>query len=231
MSSLVGLIPARGGSKGLPGKNLKPLAGKPLIAWTIEAALGSRLLQRVIVSTDDPAIAETARQHGAEVPFLRPAVLSGDDTSALDVALHALDWLRSEQGQPDVLLWLQPTSPLRTERDIVEGVKLLLDTGAPAVMGVSPTKAHPWQVLEIGQDGALEPYLRHPLGGARRQDLPTAYQINGAFYAVRSDVLRVERTFLPHGTRPYIMPPEQSIDIDTAWDFFLAECILREQSS
>jgi CMP-N-acetylneuraminic acid synthetase len=230
MSSIVGLIPARAGSKGLPGKNLKALAGKPLLAWTIDAALGSRVLDAVLVSTDDPAIASAAQQFGAEVPFLRPPALAQDDTPALDVALHALDWLEQNGRLPECLLWLQPTSPLRSAQDIVLSVALLNDTGAPAVLGVCETKAHPWQVLKIGANGTLEAYLPHALGGARRQDLPPAYQINGALYLIRVAALRSQRTFLPPCTRPYVMPAERSVDIDNAWDFFLAETSMRKQT-
>lgn len=231
MKSIVGLIPARGGSKGLPGKNVRPLAGKPLIAWTIEAALKSGVLKRVIVSSDDSEISRIARQFGAEIPFQRPEVLSRDDTPALDVALHALDWLEANASLPEVLLLLQPTSPLRTWEDIAAGVTLMENSGAPAVIGVCETKAHPWQVLKAGTDGGLESYLPNQLQSARRQDLPSAYQINGALYLNRCDSLRKDRMFVPLGARPYVMPCERSIDIDTALDFFLAETLMRRQNS
>lgn len=229
MKSIVGLVPARGGSKGLPGKNIKPLAGKPLIAWTLEAARASGVVNRLIVSTDDPAIAQAARDHGAEVPFLRPAALSRDETSALDVALHALDWLESQGALPEFLLWLQPTSPLRTSQDITAGTALMDQTHAPAVLGVCEVKVHPLDVLSLDSQGALGPYLPGGLRSVRRQDLPPAYQLNGAFYLNRTALLRSQRTFIPPGSKPLVMPPERSIDIDSAWDFFLAESLLQGQ--
>lgn len=230
MKPIVGIIPARGGSKGLPGKNIKLLAGKPLIAWTIETALQSGMLQRLLVSTDDPAIVAIARQFGAEVPFLRPEALSRDETGAVEVALHALDWLEQNQSLPSTLLWLQPTSPFRSCDDIVRGAAVMSQTRAPAVLGVCETKAHPLQILKIGPRGHLEPYFADSQHELRRQDLPRAYQVNGAFYLIRTDAIRRYRSFIPPGAMPYLMPHERSLDIDTAWDFFLAESTLQSQA-
>jgi len=230
MKSIVGLIPARGGSKGVPGKNIKLLGGKPLIAWTIDAARASGLLDRVMVSTDDPDIAETARRYGAEVPFVRPASLAVDETPALDVALHALDWLESQGALPEYLVWLQPTSPFRTGEDIAAGIALMEHSQAPAIVGVCEARVHPLYVVKINPDGALEPFMPGAAGKTRRQDLPDAYQVNGAFYLNRSLALRQDRSFIPNGTRPLIMPPERSIDIDSAWDFFLAQTILDQRA-
>lgn len=219
---MLALIPARGGSKGLPRKNVLPLAGKPLIAWSIEAALAAPSVRRVLVSTDDPEIAEAARVAGAEVPWLRPAELATDTATSLDVALHALD-----QADPasEWLLLLQPTSPLRTAGDI-EAAAALRGPGVDAVIGVCEAQTHPALALREDAEGFVAPYIEG-VTATRRQDLPKAYAINGAVYLVRVSTLRDERTFKPAHTRPYRMPAERSIDIDTAWDFVVAEFALQ----
>lgn len=219
---MLALIPARGGSKGLPRKNVLPLAGKPLIAWSIEAALAAPTVRRVLVSTDDPEIAEVARQAGAEVPWLRPVELATDTATSLDVALHALDRDDPNRGW---LLLLQPTSPLRTANDI-EAAAALREPGVDAVIGVCRALTHPALALREDAEGFVAPYIEGAYS-TRRQDLPAAWAINGAIYLVRAGALREERTFKPARTRPYQMPPERSIDIDTAWDFAVAELALQ----
>lgn len=221
------LIPARGGSKGLPGKNLKPLAGRPLIQWTIDAALRSEISTQVWVSTDDPEIAQVARQSGAEAPFLRPAPLASDTASTLDVALHALDYLKaSGKGCPNYVGLLQPTSPLRTPADLRNAVQLLQTDTVDAVVSVTP-EPHPVQWLRrLSPEGMLTPWL-HDTGSDQRQGNEPLFRINGAIYLVRTAILRSKRTFFPERTRAYVMPIERSVDIDTLWDFQLAEMILR----
>ncbi|HET9913914.1 MAG TPA: acylneuraminate cytidylyltransferase family protein, partial [Anaerolineales bacterium] len=143
--TIIGLIPARGGSKTIPHKNIKPLVGKPLIAWTIEAAKKCRALSRVIVSTDDAQIAEVAQQWGAEVPFLRPAELAGDATSSLAVVLHLIQWLKKHDGAvPEYILLLQPTSPFRTTEDLDAAIELAETRKVNAVVSVCETDAHPF---------------------------------------------------------------------------------------
>lgn len=227
---IIGLITARGGSKGIPGKNIKLLAGKPLIAWTIEAALGSRQLDRLIVSTDDAAIAEAARRYGADVPFMRPAELAQDTSSHISVVDHALDWLAAHDGtDPDYVLLLQPTSPLRTAQDIDATIELALQRQAVAVVSVCEVDQHPLLCQRVQPDGTLAPYMTSELTYLRRQDLPPAYALNGALYLNRSESLRRDRTFLPVGTLPYVMPRERSLDIDTPWDWHLVELVLGER--
>lgn len=220
------LIPARGGSKGIPRKNLKPLAGQPLIAWTILPALRSGCFGRVLVSTDDEEIAATSRQLGAEVPFLRPPELASDTARSADVVLHALDWLRAHDlGEPDVLVILQPTSPLRTETDLQAALALVRSREAVAVASVSPAPHPPAWLRRINAQGELEEWL--PAAAVhRRQDADALYQLNGALYAIRPARFRQDRTFLPPGTQAYVMPAERSLDIDTPWDFHLAELLL-----
>ena len=167
------------------------MAGKPLIAWTIEAALRSSSLSRVLVSTDNDEIAEVARRHGAEIPLLRPARLGGDDSSSFEVAEHALRWLQEKEGRmPDYLLLLQPTSPLRQALDIDGAVDFAFRNNATAVVGVCETGAHPYITKRIAADAStLEDFVPVPMVFHRRQELPPAYLVNGAIYLVRSDAL------------------------------------------
>ena len=224
------IIPARGGSKAIPHKNIKLLAGKPLIAWTIETAINCRKLSRVIVSTDDPEIAKVALQCGAEVPFLRPAELAMDESSSLSVVLHLVHWLE-EQGSPvpEYVLLLQPTSPFRTTEDIEAAIKSANSRRINAVVSVCEAKVHPFLCKRIQADGRLVDFMTAHINSLRRQDLPPTYSLNGAIYMNRYESLLEERTFLPKDTLPYLMPPERSLDLDTPWDWHLAELILREK--
>jgi CMP-N,N'-diacetyllegionaminic acid synthase len=224
------VIPARGGSKAIPHKNIKPLAGKPLIAWTIEAALHCRKLSRLIVSTDDPEIAKVALQWGAEVPFLRPAELARDESSSLSVVLHLIHWFE-EQGlpAPEHVLLLQPTSPFRTTEDIEAAIELAGSPKADAVVSVCEAKVHPFLCKRIREDGMLADFIPSNMDYERRQDLPPAYNLNGAIYLNRCETLLGEGTFLPRNTLPYVMPPERSLDLDTLLEWHLAELMLEDK--
>lgn len=226
----LGVITARGGSKGLPGKNLLPLAGKPVIAWSIEQALHSARLERVIVSTDSPEIAETARAWGAEVPFLRPAELAQDTTPHIDVVEHALAWLKEREGyRPDYLCTIQPTSPLRAPDDLDNIIALACRKEADAVVAISETHAHPYLVRRMDGEGLLRPFVEADLPYLRRQDLPPAYFINGAGFVNRIENLLRERTFYPEKLFGYLMPTERSLQIDSKLDFDIVEFLLRRQ--
>jgi len=219
---MLALIPARGGSKGLPGKNIRPLAGKPLIAWTIEAARASRYVSRVVVSSDDEAILAVARAYGADVPFVRPLDLARDDTPGIDVVLHALDCLPDY----DWVVLLQPTSPLRSAEDIGQAITRCLQGGAPACVSVTAAPSNPWWMFHVEEDGWMASFLPAAERPTRRQDLPELYALNGAVYVARVDWLRQTRSFLTEETVAYVMPAERSVDIDTLLDFRLAECLL-----
>jgi len=223
----VALITARGGSKGIPRKNIKIIAGKPLIAWTIEAAHRCSELDRVIVSTDDLEIARISKEHGAEVPFLRPRELALDASSSVDAALHMLDWLATHECvRPELLLLLQPTSPLRDAEDIKTALALLHERDANAVVSINAVPL-PTSWLKVLEGGELLPL--EPAGGTtRRQDSKVAYLPNGAIYLIKTDVLREQETFYPTRTFAYPMPTLRSLDIDDMDDFHLAELLLKE---
>lgn len=223
--STFGLIPARGGSKGIPRKNIRPIAGKPLIAWTIEAALRSSLLDAVVVSTEDEEIAEVARHHGAQVPFLRPAALAQDGSPGIDPVLHALDAL----PQHTSVLLLQPTSPLRRTDDIDRCLQLARQQGLKSVVSVVEADSHPFWTYRLTDDAALRRFVdAAPV--ARRQDLPPAYVLNGALYYADAAWLRQSRTLVDADTRALVMAREHSVDIDTPLDWRFAELLLKEQT-
>jgi N-acylneuraminate cytidylyltransferase/CMP-N,N'-diacetyllegionaminic acid synthase len=223
----VGVIPARGGSKGIPRKNIQELAGRPLISYTIEAALKSKTLNRVIVSTDDIKIAEISRSYGAEVPFLRPVELASDDTPGLLVIQHTIKHIEEVEGNTvDIVVVLQPTSPLRSERHIDMAVEKLLKTGADSVVTVCKVKHHPfWSFVAKGD--RLYPFSEKGITVSKRQDLPEIYAVNGAVYAVKRDVLFEQNSVFGRDTRAVVMPNEESVDIDDYFDLFIAEMALK----
>ena len=212
---VLALIPARGGSKGLPGKNILPVAGRPLLAWSVDAARASRCIDRTVLSSDDETIMAAARACGCEVPFRRPAELATDTATAVDVVLHALDQLPGH----DLIVLLQPTSPLRRAADIDAACALLVARGAPSCVSVSPAAQSPYWMYRIGEEQTLVPILDTPAGATRRQDLPVVYALNGAIYVARTEWLRQSRSFVTRDTVAHIMPAERSIDIDTFEDF------------
>jgi len=230
-SKIIGLITARGGSKGIPRKNIRSLASKPLIAWSIEAAMQNKDLDRVIVSTDDQEIALVARNLGAEVPFIRPVFLAQDDSPHIDVVIHALEWLKENQGYvPDYVMLLQPTSPFRTSKDISAAIEIAQRSDVDSVISVCKSPAHPYKIRKISSQGLLSDFVEKPNGYLRRQDLPVAYFENGAIYLVKRDIVINKRTLYPENTYPYIMKSKYSLDIDTLWDFHLAEIIFRDKA-
>lgn len=219
---VLALIPARGGSKGIPGKNIVDLAGKPLIAWTIDAARMSRYIDDVVLSTDDDAIAQVGRSAGASVPFMRPAALATDEASTMDVIFDALDRLPGF----DVVVLLQPTSPMRTAADIDAALALLDE--APACVSVRPACDHPYLTFRINDGRTLAPFAIPPESQSlRRQDLPDAWCLNGAVYAADIPWLRAQRSFISDQTAAYPMPVERSIDIDTPDDLAQVQCLVQ----
>lgn len=229
---VLAIVPARGGSRGIPRKNIAPVAGKPLIAWTIETALACPILDRVIVSTDDEEIAGVARRRGAEVPFLRPAQLARDDTPGIEPILHAVRWLDEHEGyRPRHVMVLQPTSPLRTAEDIEGAVELAELKQGHRVVSVCRADQHPYWMKRVSGEGQITSFLSLEPAYTRRQDLPPAYALNGAIYLARREVLVAERTFYTEHTYAYVMPPERSLDVDEPWDLYLAHLVLRDRVS
>lgn len=211
--SVLALIPARGGSKGLPGKNIAPVAGRPLLAWTVDAASGSKYIDRTVLSSDDEAIISVAAGLGLEVPFRRRPELARDDTPSIDVVIDALDRLPGH----GIVVLLQPTSPLRSAADIDAALERMQAAGAPAVVSLRAAEDHPAWTFKLADDGRLVRFVDDATltGVTRRQDLPPAWCLNGAVYAARTDWLRRTRSFLAEGTVGSEMPASRSLDIDT----------------
>lgn len=222
--SILAVIPARGGSKGVPRKNVRPLGGRPLIAWMIEAARNSRYLDGLVVSSDDPEIMETAERFGCPAPFTRPADLATDEIGSAPAFVHAIE----NMPRHDYTVLLQATSPLATGGDIDEAIRTCIVHGAPACVSVCKAAKSPYLMYSLDQGGRMRPLLPGELQRARRQDLPPVYGPNGAIYVVET------ASFLSHpdfyaGAVGYVMPFERSQDIDTELDFILCEALLRHQ--
>ncbi|PAR30515.1 acylneuraminate cytidylyltransferase family protein [Vibrio metoecus] len=231
---ILAITPARGGSKRLPSKNIKHLNGKPLIQWTIDAALSVREITRVMVTTDCEVIAEIAKQAGAEVPFLRPPELATDTSSSTDVIRHALDFYRAQDEEFDFVLLLQPTSPIRSADDIRFAIEQLKANAADAVVSVCPCDHSPLWANTLPDDRSMADFIRHEVSQLRSQDLPDYYRINGAIYLTRVDRFYQENSlFLSSNIFAYVMDNESSVDIDHELDFLIAETVLkyREQNA
>jgi len=225
---ILGVIPARGGSKTIPKKNIKPLLGRPLIAYTIVPAKQSKLLTRVIVSSDDEEIIEVAKRYGADVPFVRPKELADDLSLATDVIRHAVIETEKQEGKKyDYVMMLQPTTPLRTTEDIDKALGKLIETGADSVISVVKVGAmHPARMKKIINDRLVD-YAEEEVENMPKELLPPVYIRNGAIYAVKRDVLVNMRSFKGRVCRPYVMPEERSINIDSRMDFLLAEAVMK----
>ncbi len=219
---ILGLIPARGGSKALPRKNVLPLAGKPLIAWTIEAALASKYLDRVVLSSDDPEIMEVSQAWGCEVPFQRPADLAADETATIDAVLHALAQLPGY----DYVVLLQPTSPLRAATDIDGAVEECIAAQVPSCVSVVSVEKSPQWMYYLDSQRRLKPVMSSEPHANRRQDAEPVYALNGAVYVAEVDSLRATAQFVTKDTVGYRMPADRSPDVDTELDLRWCEFLL-----
>jgi len=227
--SFLAVIPARGGSKRLIRKNMLNLVDKPLVAWTINAALKSKYIDKVVVSTDEKEIAQIAEQYGAEVPFMRPAKLSTDEASSVSVILHTMDFLRDKGNNYDYVVMLQPTSPLRTTDNIDEAIEQLQQHN-DAIISVCQAEHHPLWCNTLDASRSMSGFLRSDVVDKRSQDLEKFYRLNGAIYICKSKTLRNNNTFfLKDRISAYIMDQENSIDIDTQIDFNLAILTLEKK--
>ncbi len=229
MLKVLGLITARGGSKGIPGKNIKPLAGKPLLVYTAEAALAATRLVKVILSTDDEAIAAVGRKAGLDVPFLRPAELAEDATPTLPVVQHALEWCEKHGEKFDAVCLLQPTSPLRTPETIDACIELFEKSGADAVVTILPVpdEYNPHWVYFKGVDGFLQLSTGESAPIPRRQALPPAFHREGSVYVTRRDVVMEQGSLYGQKVVGYLVEADQSVNLDTPADWVRAERILK----
>ena len=228
---ILAIIPARGGSKGVPRKNIKILAGRPLIAWTIETALKTSCINRVIVSTDDEEIARISNHHGVDVPFMRPKQFAGDTTSDMSVYQHALQWLdENEHYRPDIVVWLRPTSPLRSCADIEAAVKKLINTNADWVRSICPVEHHPYWMFRCGDNDKLSSFVEGIKleNYFQRQLLPQAYRLNGAVDVAWRTTITKKKLLYSGDVRGYKMDIERSVDMDGELDFALAEILMQK---
>lgn len=229
-SGILALIPARSGSKGLPGKNIKDLLGKPLLAWSVEQARACKYIDKVVVSTDDSEIAQIAQSYGAEIPFLRPAEMAKDDSPVLDTVLHILDEYARLGTQFDVVALLEPTSPLRADADLDRALSAFtaqLDK-YDAVVSLGEIHESPYYAKVVDQSEFVAPLLEGS-NYSRRQQLPKTYFPYGVIYATKVTTLRESRTFYPRRTMPYFIERWQNFEVDDLVDFVCIEAIMRER--
>ncbi|WP_339261586.1 acylneuraminate cytidylyltransferase family protein [Lysinibacillus sp. FSL K6-3209] len=218
---VLAIIPARGGSKGVPRKNIKVLAGKPLIAWTIEEAKKSKYITRTILSSDNEEIIQIAKEYGCDVPFVRPTELAQDDTPGITAVLHALEQC---EGYEYVVL-LQPTSPFRTVEDIDNCIEYTINQQAKFCVSVTEAEQSPYWMYTI-ENGKMKPIIEQDKLATRRQDLPNVYVLNGAIYVARVEDIIEKKTFLTEETTSFIMSNDNSLDIDTVLDFEISEYLI-----
>ncbi len=221
--TVLAIIPARGGSKGVPRKNIRLLAGKPLIAWTIDEANKSKYIDRLILSSEDEEIIEIAREYGCEVPFKRPVELAQDDTPGIEPVMHAINTLEEKY---DYVVLLQSTSPLRTVEDIDGCIQHCIMTESPACVSVTEAQQSPYWMYNLGDDMKLKSFVQQDGRINRRQELPKVYMLNGAVYVAEYGFILKNKSFLTGETVGYIMSGDNSVDIDTENDFKLAELVL-----
>lgn len=222
---VLAIIPARGGSKGIPKKNVRLVGGRPLLAWTVDVALQVAQIDRVVLSTDDPEIAAIGQSCGCDVPFMRPITLAGDDAPGIAPVFHALDMLPGY----DLVVLLQPTSPLRVKEDIVACLEIVA-AGAPACVTVQRLRHGLHLLYELDDRGNLVPSCSGEFSTARRQDVKNAHMLNGAVYVADVVELRKHQSFLFPGVKAYEMPQERSLDIDDPLDIELASFLLSRRS-
>lgn len=216
---VLGIIPARGGSKGVPRKNVRKVGGKPLIAWTIEEGKKSKYIDRLILSSDDEEIIRIAESWGCEAPFVRPAQFAQDETPGIDPVLHAINVLPGYE----IVVLLQATSPLRNVVDIDGCLDQCVACGANACVSVTEAEQSPYWMYFLDKNGRMESVLSDRFNSARRQELPSAYALNGAVYVAKTAWLQETRTFVTSDTVAYVMPRARSLDIDTELDFRILE--------
>ena len=228
MTKILGIIPARGGSKGIPKKNLYPLMGKPLIFYTISEALRSELITDVIVSTDDLEIKGVSEKYGAQVPFIRPKELSGDLALAVPTIQHATTtYEKMKDIRYDYIIMLQPTAPLRKAGDIDGALTLLMNQDVDSVISIVDVDNYHPMKMKVVEDGRLKDFQKPPTENPPRQSLPQIYIVNGAMYATKRDVLVNQSSFIGEDSLPYIMSRNKSVNIDNIEDFIVVEYFMK----
>ena len=222
---VLGIIPARGQSKGLPDKNIKELAGEPLIAWTIEEVNKCNIIDKAIISTDSERIADIAKKYGGDVPFLRPKKIATDAAKGVDVIFHAISLYEKEF---DIIAYFQPTSPLRKEKNIKEAFKLFADKNAKAVISVCKSDHSPLWANTLPEDGNMKDFISSEIKNKNRQEIVNYYRLNGAIYISYISYFKKNRGFYGSRTYAYIMSKINSVDIDDIIDFKFAEFLIKE---
>jgi len=226
--TVIAIIPARGGSKGLPGKNTMEVNGKPLLAWTIDHANGSKYIDRVILSSEDDEIIKIAKKHGCDVPFVRPTALASDTAGTMGVVFHALQTLPEKY---DYVVLLQVTSPLRTSHDIDFCIEQCEKNNVPACVSVMETDKSPFWMYRLDNNNLMDPIISGTKLPKRRQDVSTIYSINGAVYVAKTNWLAKQEHFITAETTAYVMPKLRSIDIDTELDLMVLQSIVEKNKS
>jgi CMP-N,N'-diacetyllegionaminic acid synthase len=226
--SVIAVIPARGGSKGLPGKNIRPLLGKPLIGWSIEQAFASKYIDEVVVSSDCPEIIELSRKFGANVPFKRPAKLASDNSTTIDVLIHCLDWFEENNKSFDILVLLEPTSPIREVSDIDNSLRILISKEQGSVVSVCKTEGqNPAFCFKKNDDSKINPYLEIQPTNLRRQEIEPVYFLDGTIYSSFTSSLRNQKSFYHNCTFGFEVPKWKSLEIDDIVDFSMVESVMR----
>lgn len=228
LPNIIAIIPARGGSKGLSRKNIRLLNNEPLIAYSIDCALKSKFIRRVIVSTDDEEISEIAKNYGADI-IKRPSELATDTAATIDVILHCLSCLETQKDFPECIVLLQPTSPLRISEDIDGAITTFFSKDCNSVISVCEPDHPPYWNLII-ENNYLKPAFDKRYFKIRRQDLPKTYMPNGAVYISKTDYIKQNHNFYGDRTLPFFMPKERSVDIDTEIDFIVADAIIKKRN-
>ena len=229
MKKIIAIIPARGGSKGLPKKNVKEIMGKPLIAWTIEQALASKYLDKIYVSTDNEEIKLISEKYGAEVPFLRPKVLARDDSPTIDVIMHAINWFEKREEYFDIIVLLEPTSPLRKEDDIDNAIELFIKNidKADSLVSVGDVHLENPYIMKKFEKGYVKSFIEINEEIYQRQQLPKVYFPYGVIYLSKTDALKKYKTFYQERTIPYYIERWQNYEVDDIYDFICAEAIIK----
>lgn len=227
---ILAIIPARGGSKGLPEKNIKPLSGKPLIGWTIEQAKECKYIDSIFVTTDNERIANTAKYFGVDVPFLRPAELAKDTSSSMDVVEHVLSHFENKHVYFDYILLLEPTSPLRKKNDLDAAIQLAIENeSADGIISLGEVHMeHPMIVKKINEKGKITPYIDDVIKISQRQQADKAYFPYGVIYMIKTDIFKKEKAFYTNNILPYYIERWQNYEVDDIYDFIAIEAILKK---